>query len=138
MAEKLINVEIVTPANTMYSGEAQQVVVPGTVGPFTVLYQHAPIISSLEPGAIRVTDSHGRETVYATDGGFAEVLHNKVTIIVESAQEAREINIDQVMQERQRALDALARAHDRIQIQHAKDELVRVNSKIQIAQKYGQ
>jgi F-type H+-transporting ATPase subunit epsilon len=86
MAEKKINLEIVTPKATVFSGEVTSFTVPGELGSFQVLYNHAPILSSLDKGIIKLVDAHGNETRYKTNGGFAEVHNNKAAIVVENVE----------------------------------------------------
>ena len=83
--EKLLDVEIVTPQKTVFTGKAQSVTVPGSLAPFQILYNHAAIVSSLDQGKVRIVDSNGKDVLYSTGKGFAEVNKNLVSILVESA-----------------------------------------------------
>ncbi len=96
MSEHLIQIDIVTPQRVIYSGVGESISVPGTKGPFQVLHNHAPIVSSLDVGAIKIMNEDQTETHFATDGGFVEVLKNKVSVIVETAEEASSINVAKV------------------------------------------
>ena len=82
-------VDILTPDKKIFSGEADGVQVPGTLGSFEVLNDHAPIISSLVRGRIRVTGK-GKTLYLEVNSGFIEALDNKVTILTESAAEGSE------------------------------------------------
>lgn len=85
MAEdKLLEVEIVTPQKVVFSGKAIAVTVPGTVGPFQVLWNHAPIVSSLVTGKVKIINPDETETLFSTNGGFAEVRKNHISVMVES------------------------------------------------------
>lgn len=78
-----MKLEILTPEKTVYQGEVLSVTVPGNMGSFQVLNQHAPIISTLEPGNVVVrTTTKGVET-FSINGGVVEALNNKVVILVE-------------------------------------------------------
>lgn len=81
-----LNVEIITPAEVIFSGEAISISLPGTKSPFQVLSGHAPIVSSLENGKIKI-DLGKEEKLFQSSTGFAEVNNNKVSVLVESAQE---------------------------------------------------
>jgi F-type H+-transporting ATPase subunit epsilon len=72
--------DILTPDSTLYSGEVTAVKVPGTMGSFEVLNNHAPIISSLEKGKVRVKDAEGTK-FFDIKGGVIEVLKNKIIIL---------------------------------------------------------
>lgn len=99
-SEHLLSVEIVTPRRVVFSGHAAAITLPGVKGGFQVLINHAPIVSSLDIGEIKITASDGSETHYATDGGFAEVVRNVVTVIVETADQASEIDVEPLRKQR--------------------------------------
>jgi F-type H+-transporting ATPase subunit epsilon len=94
--DKLLQIEIVTPQKTVFAGKAQSITVPGTKAPFQVLINHAPIVSSLELGAIKIVDDNSKTTYYATTKGFIEVSRNLVSVLVESADESSAINSEAV------------------------------------------
>lgn len=75
--------EIFTPDRKVYSGNVSSVTVPGTVGSFQILNNHAPIISTLQNGKVKIKDSEG-EKIYTVNGGVVEVLKNKVVLLAES------------------------------------------------------
>lgn len=91
--DKLIEVEIVTPQNTLFSGKAESVSVPGSKSPFQVLHNHAPIVSALDPGAVKIVDANGVTKYFAVSGGFAEVRNNKVSILSQLAEQSASINV---------------------------------------------
>ncbi len=130
MSASILNVEIVTPRSTAYSAEAQAITLPGSLGPFQILINHAPIISSLETGVIKIIDHDGLDVFFATNGGFAEVKNNVVSIVVESAELATEINLDDARAEVSRLEAKLAadgakadRDEDKHQIHQAKNRV---------------
>ena len=78
-----MQLEIITPDKKVYSGEATSVSVPGTSGRFQLLKNHAPIISTLLNGKVKVRDKEG-EKIFNVNGGVIENLDNKVIILAES------------------------------------------------------
>lgn len=78
-----MQVEIITPETTLYEGSATYVYLPGSDGGLGVLNNHAPLISSLKKGVVRVKDTTGKEHRFEVNGGTAEVLRNKVVILAE-------------------------------------------------------
>jgi F-type H+-transporting ATPase subunit epsilon len=74
-------VEILTPDNTLFSGEAELVTLPGSTGSFQVKHNHAALISSLQPGTIEVKSSSSNNS-FNISGGLVEVISNKVTVLV--------------------------------------------------------
>lgn len=75
-------VEVISPNQTLFSGEAASVTLPGNLGSFTILNHHAPIVSVLEAGKVLVETDNGKEE-YDIKGGFVEQHDNKVTICIE-------------------------------------------------------
>jgi len=76
--------EILTPDKKIYSGKVNLVKLPGTKGTFEVLKNHAPIISTLEKGTIKVVEENGNELFFEVDGGVAENKDNKIIVLAES------------------------------------------------------
>ena len=79
-----MNLEIITPDKKVYSGEVTSVSVPGTNGRFEMLKDHAPIISTLANGTVKIKDVEGVKT-FEVKGGVVENLKNKIVILAESA-----------------------------------------------------
>ena len=76
--------EIITPDKKVFEGEVKLVNVPGSKGNFTMLKNHAPIISTLEKGVITVKAISGKEHQFNVNGGVVENVGNKIIILVES------------------------------------------------------
>ena len=97
------------PHKIGYKGEVDSITVPGTKGNFQILYNHAPIISSLEIGEI-ILDVEGKEKEYfTTSGGTIEVVDNKVIVLAESFERTKDIDVE-------RAEEAKRRAEERLKI----------------------
>lgn len=77
-----LKLKIISPERIEFSGEVQSVLVPGTKGSFEILTDHAPIISSLQPGVVEYATAEGKEQLAIT-GGFIEVQRNEVSLCVE-------------------------------------------------------
>ena len=77
--------EIITPDKTVFEGEVKLVQLPGSKGGFEILKNHAPIISTLERGIIRIEDENNTEHTFEVDGGVVENKANKIIVLVESA-----------------------------------------------------
>lgn len=82
-----MNVEILTPERKLFSGDAYGVQLPGTDGLFEVLEKHAPMVAALKAGNLKILKDRigGPTSNYTIQGGFVEVLNNKVTVLVEGA-----------------------------------------------------
>jgi len=97
MADNLLKVDIITPQSVVFSGEAISVNVPGSLSPFEVLINHAAIVSSLESGVIKIKLKDNSPIFFASGTGFIEVNKNVVSILVETAVNALEIDKDKVL-----------------------------------------
>jgi F-type H+-transporting ATPase subunit epsilon len=111
MYEKPFSLEIIAPDRVVLHGEAGSVSAPGTQGGFQVLYNHAPLLSTLRVGRITVKDTAGAATVFATSGGYLEVRDNKVVVLVETAELAGEIDLERARAAKERAEQRL-KSHD--------------------------
>lgn len=76
--------EIIAPDKQLYSGEVDLVQVPGSKGSFQILLNHAPIISTLDPGQIKVVDQKGEVRLFEVSGGVIEAKNNKIIVLAES------------------------------------------------------
>ena len=83
-----MTLEILTPDKTLYQGEATSVTLPGTLGSFQILNNHAPIISTLQDGKVTVKGS-GKDDTYMIRGGVVEASNNKVMILAEGVLESK-------------------------------------------------
>ena len=75
--------EILTPEKKLFSGDVQGVQLPGIDGLFEVLDKHAPLVSALGVGNVKVLHKGSHSETYAIQGGFVEVINNKATVLVE-------------------------------------------------------
>ncbi|MCU0381378.1 MAG: ATP synthase F1 subunit epsilon [Chitinophagaceae bacterium] len=84
-----MQLEILTPEKKLYAGEVYGIQLPGISGSFEILEKHAPMVSALGRGTMKVLmdKSGNNNTRYTIQGGFMEVIQNKVTVLVEGAEE---------------------------------------------------
>ncbi len=83
-----MTLEILTPEKKLFRGEVYGVQMPGISGSFEVLDKHAPLVSALKAGRLKVLkDKQSHTASYDIQGGFVEVLNNQVTVLVEGATE---------------------------------------------------
>jgi len=122
MAENIM-LEVVTPEKAVVSEEAQIVMAPGSLGEFGVLSGHTPFLTTLKVGSVKFVDAQGSEHYVFISGGFAEALPDRVTILAESAERRRDIDLE-------RAKAALERAEKRIAEDRAKSELDYMRAKL--------
>ena len=135
MAEN-IRLEVVTPEKIIVSEEAQIAAAPGTLGEFGVLRGHTPFLTTLETGRIRFTDSDGKERYVFVNNGFAEALPDRLTVLAESAERRRDIDLKRAIAAKKRAEKRLAddRARDDIDFLRVKAALERAVRRIKLAE----
>ena len=80
----MLQLKIISPEKMVFNGEVESVLVPGTLGSFEILTDHAPIISSLEKGIVEFSTKEGKKQL-EVNGGFVEVKKNEVSLCVELA-----------------------------------------------------
>lgn len=134
MAEKL-ELEVVTPDRLVASEKVDIVMAMGALGEFGILPGHIPFLTLLQPGELRYRKDNKLEYMAVT-GGFAEVSNNKVTVLAEGAEMAREIDVDRAKRAKERAEKRLARAKtEDIDYTRAEMALKRALLRLRIAEK---
>ncbi len=108
-----IHLEVVTPAGAVVNEDVDIVNAPGYGGDFGVLANHAPFLSTIKIGLLTYEKGNERKSLMIS-GGFSEVSNNKITFLVESAEEGSQIDVDRAMKAKERAEKRLAQAtaHD--------------------------
>ncbi len=132
MAEKLF-LEVVTPQKAIVSEEVEIVVAPGSEGEFGALKGHTTFLTSLKTGSLRYKDATGKERFLFINGGFAEVLPDKVTILAESAERRQSIDVARAMEAKERAEKRLAAKTADLDLVRAEAALRRALYRLQIA-----
>ncbi len=79
----MLNISVLTPDRTIFEGNIQSVKVPGVLGEFQVLKNHAPIVSALDKGKVTVKKADGEVLSFLIEKGFIEVLNNEVSLLVQ-------------------------------------------------------
>ena len=80
---KGLQLNIVSPEKELFNGEVENVTLPGMIGSFTILPQHAPIVSSLKAGTLSYVTMEGEEHVHEINGGFIEMNDNNVSVCID-------------------------------------------------------
>ncbi|MBA2718534.1 MAG: F0F1 ATP synthase subunit epsilon [Chloroflexi bacterium] len=101
-----LQLEIVTPEKLAYEDEVDSVVLPGSEGELGILPHHAPLVSTLGAGELRLRKG-GQEESFAIVGGFLQVLPDKVVVMAETADMASEIDLEKAQEARRKAEEAL-------------------------------
>jgi len=132
-----LQLEIVTPEKVVVSREVNSVVAPGSLGEFGVLEGHVPFLTGIEPGELRYTA--GSESAHlAVTSGFAEVLENKVSILVDAAEGLEDIDVERARKAMERARERLSKdraGNKDIDFIRAEAALKRAITRLKVAEK---
>ncbi|MFZ0391418.1 MAG: ATP synthase F1 subunit epsilon [Calditrichia bacterium] len=134
MDGKTFTVEITTPQKKWQYENVKSCTAPGTKGSFQVLYNHAPLISQLEVGAIKLETTEGT-ILFATSGGFTEVLNNHMSFLLETCEKAQDIDTARAEQAARRARERLKSDEADVDETRARAALARAVNRIHVAGK---
>ena len=129
------NLEIVSPVKSVFQGEVNSVIIPGTLGSFQVLKNHAPLISSFEIGDIKIESESGIYE-FATSGGVFEVKNNRAVVLAESIESKEEVDVKRARLAKLRAEEILkSEEASKSEKSEAKQALQRAENRLKISEK---
>jgi F-type H+-transporting ATPase subunit epsilon len=134
MNENNLSVTITTPQKKWILDDINSVTAPGVMGSFQVLSNHAPLMTQLEIGEVKLETMQGLQ-LYATTGGFLEVLENNVSLLLESCEKSDEIDLGRAESAAERARKRLKDRSQDIDLVRAEVALSRALNRIRIANK---
>ncbi len=132
-----IRCEIVSQDRTVFQGDVDMVVLPGAAGEMGVLPHHAPVLTTLKYGVVKVRRS-GKEEIYAVSGGVAEVQPDIVTVLADAAENVEEIDVARAQFAKKRAEEILAKGlpKDQDALLNVEAALRRSNLRLDVARRY--
>ncbi len=133
MAEKTQRLEVVTPAKKLFSEDVRFVVVPGVVGELGILPDHAPLMTALKIGIMKI-QQEGKTFKMAVSGGFMEVRNSRVTVLADSAERVEDIDRHRAEAAKERAEKRLAAKDSNIDILRAEMALQRALNRLKASQ----
>jgi len=133
--DSTIHVDIVSAEGDIYAGPAKVVYLPAQEGEIGVYPRHAPLLTMLKPGEVRVQGADGQEHSFYVGGGALEVQPNQVTVLADTAARAKDLDEQAALAARQRAQDALASHLDKISYAEAQAELARAIAQLKLIEK---
>ncbi|KJS68512.1 MAG: ATP synthase F0F1 subunit epsilon [Peptococcaceae bacterium BICA1-7] len=133
MAETTERLEIVTPEKKVFSGDVRFVVIPGELGQLGILANHAPLMSGIKVGLVKV-EQEGKTFKIAVSGGFVEVAKNRVTILADTAEREDQIDRERAEKAKERAEKRLSEKQSDLDIKRAEMALQRALNRLKAAQ----
>lgn len=133
MSEKTQRLEIVTPEKKVFSEDVQFLVAPGAAGELGILPEHAPLVTALNIGVLRVQQDE-KQLKVAVSGGFMEVRNSKVTVLANTAERGDTIDLARAEAAKQRAEALLAAAGADLDVFRAELALKRALARLKAAQ----
>src|SRR5215510_2464986 len=130
-----IHVDIVSAEGEIFSGVASMVFAPGSQGELGIAPRHAPLLTMLKAGEVRVQTPDGAEQHFFVGGGALEVQPSKVTVLADTALRAKDLDENAALAAMQRAEETLAKATDRIGEAEAMKEIVRMAEQVKMIQR---
>jgi F-type H+-transporting ATPase subunit epsilon len=124
MAAATIHVDVVSAEESIYSGEAEFVVLPGEAGELGIYPRHIPLITRIRPGAVRITPAGGREEqLIFVAGGILEVQPKVITVLADTAIRGKDLDEAKATEALRKAEEARARATDKQELATVEGEL---------------
>ena len=128
-----LKLDIVTAERVVYSDEADVVVAPGIEGQLGILPHHAPLMTTLQPGELRVRKG-GEEFSLAISGGFLEVRPDRVIILADAAERAEEIDVSRAEEAKRRAEERLRHPTPEVDVAQADAAMRRALARLQVVE----
>ncbi len=132
MQSRSFHLEIRSPEKLIYEGDVTSVQAPGVEGNFQILYGHIPFLTALDVGEIRINESADSQQSMATSGGVFEVLRTGVTVLVETAEWASDIDVARAESAFERAKEQLAEDSPDLNRPRAEAALARAQNRIKV------
>ena len=130
-----IQVDIVSAEGEIHSGEAVMVFAPAKMGEVGIAPRHAPLLTALKPGEVRVQDTEGNEHFFYVTGGMLEIQPHAVTILADTALRGEELDEAAALAAQQEAEQALEGASAETDVARAQQELAEARARYRAAQK---
>jgi F-type H+-transporting ATPase subunit epsilon len=130
------DLEILTPSKKAFSGKVVSVTIPGTLGSFQILYNHAPLISTFEIGLLKFILPDNTPQYFATSGGTVEAANNKVLVLADTIEAAEDIDEERAIRAKERAQKRLLDKTQDTDLERAEAALKRAVNRLNIIEKY--
>ncbi len=126
-----LQIDIVSAEGEIHTGEATLVVAPAQEGEVGIAPRHAPLLTQMRPGEVRVHDVGGEQLFFYVSGGILEVQPHRVTVLADAAQRAKDINEAAALEAKKRAEEALEKREEGVNYSSVQAELAEAMAQLQ-------
>ena len=138
MDKNTFGLNIIASDRDFYHGRGVSIVLPALDGEYAILAHHADAMVAIIPGEMRFTTESGEQNTVVVSGGFAQVINNRVTVLVASVEKPDEIDIRRAQEAEERAMEQLRQKQSMQEYYVSKASLARAMSRLKVTQKYNQ
>ncbi|TPE55228.1 F0F1 ATP synthase subunit epsilon [Maribrevibacterium harenarium] len=131
-----VHCDIVSAEQEIFSGSVESLVAAGSYGDLGIMPGHAPLLTTLQPGPVRVIKQNGQEEVIFVSGGFLEVQPHRVTVLADTAVRANDLDEASALEAKKHAEDLLNQQHSDIDYSRAAAELAEAVARLRTIQQY--
>ena len=131
-----IHVDVVSAEESIFSGEARFVALPGEAGELGIYPRHTPLITRVKPGSVRIEKADGSEEFVFVAGGILEVQPNRVTVLSDTAIRGKDLDEQKALEAKSKAEEALKNAKSEIDVARIQSELAIMAAEIAAARRF--
>jgi|SRR5690349_22823124 F-type H+-transporting ATPase subunit epsilon len=135
---KTFHVDVVSAEQEIFSGDAEMVIAPGEAGELGIMAEHAPLLTRVKPGTVRIIQAGGEEEIIYVSGGMMEVQPDRITVLADTSVRAHDLDEAKAMEAERLARDAIANRSGVMEIAKAQAELAEAAAQLAAIRKLRQ
>jgi F-type H+-transporting ATPase subunit epsilon len=135
---KTFHVDVVSAEQEIFSGDAEMVIAPGEAGELGIMAEHAPLLTRVKPGTVRIIQAGGEEEIIYVSGGMMEVQPDRLTVLADTSVRAHDLDEAKAMEAERLARDAIANRTGVMEIAKAQAELAEAAAQLAAIRKLRQ
>jgi F-type H+-transporting ATPase subunit epsilon len=135
---KTFHVDVVSAEQEIFSGDAEMVIAPGEAGELGIMAEHAPLLTRVKPGTVRIIQAGGEEEIIYVSGGMMEVQPDRITVLADTSVRAHDLDEAKAMEAERLARDAIANRTGVMEIAKAQAELAEAAAQLAAIRKLRQ
>ncbi|MFM2482361.1 F0F1 ATP synthase subunit epsilon [Celerinatantimonas sp. YJH-8] len=132
MAAMTVHLDVVSAENKMFSGLVERIQVTGQEGELGIHYGHAPLLTPIKPGMVRIVKQHGVEEVIYLSGGILEVQPKVITVLADTAIRGEDLDRAKAEQARKSAEERISNPHSDVDYAQAQSELAKAIAQLRV------